>query len=90
MRTSGDLQLLLCGQPAALGSWNTKEQVELAQRIVMPQAMEKIQDDLESMFRGINGMTFKRGRNEPSDQSEPLTEPDDMVGVVSPVTATSL
>ena len=74
----------LCGQPAAVDSWNTTDQVELAQQTVMPQVMEMIQDDLEAMFRGMKGMTYERGSDELTDQPEPLTELEDMVIVASP------
>lgn len=74
----------LCGQPAGADSWNTAEQVELAQQLAMPQIMDKVQDELESMFRGIKGMTYKRGNDAVVDDSEPLVEPDDMVIVASP------
>ena len=74
----------LCGQPAAVGSWDTAEQVELAQHMAMPQVMEMIHDELQAAFRGIRGITYKRGRGETFDQSHPLTEPNDMVIVVSP------
>lgn len=74
----------LCGQPAAVDSWSTAQQVELAQQTAMPQFMEMIQDDLEAMFRGVKGMTYRRGGDEIIDQSEPLTESDDMVIVASP------
>jgi len=74
----------LCGQPAAVDSWNTAEQVELAQQTAMPQLMGRVQDDLEAMFRGVKGMTYKRGGDEITDESEPLTESDDMVIVASP------
>jgi len=74
----------LCGQPAAVDSWNTADQVELAQQTAMPQVMEMIQDDLEAMFRGMKGMTYERGSDELTDQPEPLTELEDMVIVASP------
>jgi hypothetical protein len=75
----------LCGQPASADSWNTTQQVELAQRVAMPQVMEKIQDDLETMFRGMKGVTYKRGNGgDMTEFPEPLTEPDDMTIVVSP------
>jgi len=34
---------------------------DLFHPLVMPQAKEMIQDDLEAMFQGMNGMTLKRG-----------------------------
>lgn len=74
----------LCGQPAAVDSWNTQEQVELAQQAAMPQIMGLVTDELESMFRGVKGLTYKRGNDEMPDESVPLTEPDDMVIVASP------
>ncbi|WP_197677057.1 hypothetical protein [Friedmanniella luteola] len=74
----------LCGQPAALDSWHTTQQVKLIQQIAMPQAMAVIQDDLEAMFRGVKGMTYKRSTGETFEAPVPLTEPDDMVIVASP------
>jgi len=35
--------------------------------LVIPQALAMIQDNLEAMFRGMNGMTFKRGSDEVID-----------------------
>lgn len=74
----------LCGQPAAVDSWNTEEQGELIQQAAMPQIMGQVSDQLESMFRGIKGLTYTRGNDELPDESEPLVEPDDMVIVASP------
>ena len=74
----------LCGQPAAVDSWNTTKQIELAQQAAMPQFLEMIQDDLEAMFRGAKGMTYERGNDGMSDESVQLTETDDMVIVASP------
>lgn len=74
----------LCGQSAALDSWHTTEQIEVARQIAMPQVMERVQDEMEAMFRGIKGMTYKRGRDQHTDDSEPLTELDDMSIVASP------
>ena len=74
----------LCGQPAADDSWNTPEQVELFKRAAMPVALEAAQDELESMFRGMKGFTYQRGRDEVVEPAEPLVEPDDMTIVTSP------
>lgn len=74
----------LCGQPAAVNSWHTAEQVELVQRMAIPQLIEMVQDDMATMFRGVKGMTYKRGSDEVPDLPEPLTEPDDMIIVTSP------
>jgi endogenous inhibitor of DNA gyrase (YacG/DUF329 family) len=74
----------LCGQPAAVDSWNTVEQLELAQQLATPQVMSMVQDELDSMFRGMKGITYERGDDTGADESEPLVEPDDMVIVASP------
>ena len=74
----------LCGQPAPMDSWNTADQVALVQQAAMPQVMELVQDNLESMFRGMKGVTYKRGSDEVADFPEPPTEPDDMTIVASP------
>ncbi len=67
-----------------MDSWNTAEQVELAQQMAMPQLTEMDQDELETMFRGVKGVTYKRGSDEVTDLREPLAEPDDMTIVTSP------
>lgn len=74
----------LCGQPAAVNSWNTAKQLELIQRMAMPLVMEQVQDDLEALFRGTGGLRYNRGDEEITLQPDPLTEPDDMVIVTSP------
>jgi hypothetical protein len=50
----------------------------------MPQIMGLDNKELESMFRGVKGLTYKRGNDAMPDESVPLTEPDDMVVVSSP------
>lgn len=65
----------LCGQPAADDSWNTPEQVELFERAAMPVALEAVQEELESMFRGVKGFTYKRGRDEVAEPTEPSWSP---------------
>ena len=52
--------------------------------MAMPQAIERVQDELEAMFRGVKGLTYSRGEEEIIVQPESLTEPDDMVIVTSP------
>lgn len=73
-----------CGQPAAVDSWNTAEQREFALDVAMPQVMDRVRDDLEAIFRGVKGITYKRGSDEVTEVPEPLVEPDDMTIVASP------
>lgn len=74
----------LCGQPAADDSWNTPEQVNLIEKAAMPFALGLVQDELETMFRGMKGVEYKRGDEEPDELADPLVEPDDMTIVSSP------
>ncbi|WP_200938273.1 hypothetical protein [Aeromicrobium sp. Root472D3] len=74
----------LCGEPAGLDSWYTTEQLEVAQQMAMPHVMGIVEDGLESMFRGVKGMTYERGNDILPDESEPLVEPNDMMIVASP------
>lgn len=74
----------LCGQPAADDSWHTPEQVDLIERAVVPGALGIVQDGLEAMFRGMKGIEYKRGSDQPTDFADPLVEPDDMTIMTSP------
>lgn len=74
----------LCGQPAADESWGTPEQVNLIEKAAMPFALGVVQGELEAMFRGMKGVEYKRGDEEPADSADPLGEADDMTIVTSP------
>lgn len=75
----------LCGQPAAVESWYTQEQVRLIESIAEPQVMRAVEDEIEAMFRGMKGVTYKRGQGSPpSEVADPLVEPDDMTIIASP------
>jgi endogenous inhibitor of DNA gyrase (YacG/DUF329 family) len=74
----------LCGQPSADDSWNTPEQVNLIEKAAMPFALGLVQDELETMFRGMKGVEYKRGHEEPVELADPMFEPDDMTIVSSP------
>jgi len=77
----------LCGQPAGMDSWWTREQLEYAQGVAFPAAMRELDDELGRMFKGMNSKHVKvtrKGRLETPDEPMPLTEPDDMGIVTSP------
>ena len=73
----------LCGAPAPASAWITDEQATLAEQAAMPQMISIIDDELKSVFRGVRGVSYKKGDDVAPEQPEPLTEPDDMV-IVSP------
>ncbi len=75
----------LCGVPAGLDAWFTREQLDFAQAMVMPVALRHIQDELARAFRGNKHMKYKPGnRNDLPAAPPALTEPDDMQVVSSP------
>lgn len=74
----------LCGEPAGLDSWWTREQLDYAEGSMKPVAMQALADEFAKSFRGMKGVTYKPGRLDEADTPMPLTEPDDMVIVTSP------
>ncbi|MDE9363987.1 hypothetical protein PZ938_00060 [Luteipulveratus sp. YIM 133132] len=75
----------LCGEPAGHDSWYTQTQLDLMEQSVATQAIDVFQQELEGIFRGKKGVTFKPGSTRaPSQLPDPLTEPDDMTIVTSP------
>lgn len=77
----------LCGQPAGLDSWWTKEQLEYVEEAAAPSVLEAMEAEVDKMFKGLNGpnITVRRtGRSESPEPPMPLLEPNDMVIVASP------
>lgn len=76
-----------CGQSAATDQWWTTEQLEYAKGVGMPAALQALDDELTSVFRGMNSKHFKvkkTGHLDIPDEPDPLIEPDDMMIVASP------
>ena len=76
-----------CGVPAATDQWLTTEQVEYARGIAMPAAIQALDDQLGSAFKGMSSKHFKitqTGHLDVPDEPDPLTEPDDMMIIASP------
>jgi hypothetical protein len=76
-----------CGQAAAVDQWWTAEQVQHIQGVALPAALQTLDDELASAFKGMNSkhVKFKKtGHLDIPDEPDPLTEPDDMVIVASP------
>lgn len=75
----------LCGQPAGDQSWYTQKQVDFIEQAAAPHAIDIVQNELEKMFRAMNGVTYKRGSDLDRPQHpDPKTEPNDMTIVASP------
>lgn len=76
----------LCGVPSGLDTWWTREQLEHAQALVMPEAMRQITDALDGAFKASKHVRFKRSSSGNGDLPVPdvLHDPDDMVIVEPP------
>lgn len=77
----------LCGVSAATDRWTTTEQLDYASGVAMPAALQSLDDELASAFKGLNSRFVKvkkTGHLDIPDEPEPLAEPDDMVIVASP------
>jgi len=77
----------LCGQPAGPNDWWTPEQLDYAQGVAAPAALQLVQDELTQAFRGAAGKFLKFRASSSSDLPDepmPLTEADDMVIIASP------
>lgn len=71
----------LCGRPAGLDAWWTREQLEHAEAAIVPEALQAVQEAL--------GQVFKRSTDLGEvPVPEPLHEPDDMVIVEPPCHST--
>lgn len=74
-----------CGQPAGDGSWYTQGQVEFMEQAAAPRALDLVQDELEKMFKGMKGVSYKPGSGSDRPRHpDPMAEPDDMTIVASP------
>lgn len=75
----------LCGVAAGEDQWLTREQVEHAEALMVPLALQEVSRGLEEAFRGVKGMTYSGGSGGfGTPVPEPLYEPDDMVIVGAP------
>jgi len=77
----------LCGQPAGLDSWWTREQLEYAEEAATPTIMEAMDAEVDKMFKGVKSTNIKvtrTGRLHTPEPPMPITEPNDMVIVTSP------
>lgn len=77
----------LCGQPAGLDSWWTQDQIDQMQQAAMPAALQSVEEELSSMFRGASNKHFsvkQTGSFDTYEAPTPLVEKDDMMIIVSP------
>ena len=77
----------LCGRPSGVDSWWTQAQLDYAQGVAMPAALQEIEHELDRAFRGLNSKHLKVTRTGHLDtpaEPMPLIEPDDMVMIASP------
>lgn len=77
----------LCGRPAAVDAWLTREQVEYGKNLLATVATREIKQQLGDSIKTVNSKYLKIEVKFDADELPalaPLTEPDDMVIVTSP------
>lgn len=76
-----------CGRSAPPNGWWTQEQLDHAEAMMAEPAHNEVRNRLGDAFNGLRGgplgMDVKISSEEP-DPPEPLTELDDMIGVLPP------
>ena len=73
-----------CGVSAAPDQWWTQEQLTFIQQSAAGPALREAADELEKAFRGVKGMTYKRGQLDEPEPPAALQEPDDMIILAPP------
>jgi hypothetical protein len=73
-----------CGATAGPDQWWTQEQLVFIHESAAGPAVREISDELEKAFRGVKGLTYKRGELDEPEPPTALHEPDDMIVVAPP------
>lgn len=73
----------LCGVSAAPDQWWTQEQLTFMQESVAGPMLREASNSLERAFRGIKGLTYKRGQLDEPEPLAALHESNDMI-ILSP------
>jgi len=88
-RPEGEADLVVCycprcGASAAPDQWWTQEQLAFIRESVSGHALREASDELEKMFQGVKGLTYKRGHLDEPEPPQALHEPNDMVILAAP------
>jgi hypothetical protein len=73
-----------CGLSAAPDQWWTQEQIAFIQESMSGPVLREVSDQLEKVFQGVKGLTYKRGQLDEPEPPASLQEPNDMIIVASP------
>ena len=73
-----------CGSSAAPDHWWTQEQLAFARESIHGPALREAADELEKVFRGVKGLTYKPGQLDEPEPPTALHEPNDMIIVAPP------
>jgi hypothetical protein len=73
-----------CGVSAAPDQWWTEEHLAFIQEYAAAPVLRELSDEVEKAFRGVKGLSFRRGQlNEPEPPAA-LHEPNDMIILAPP------
>jgi ribosomal protein S27E len=74
----------LCGASAAPDQWWTQEQLVFMADSAVGPALREVSEQLENGFRGLKGLTYRRGQIDEPEPPTALHEPNDMTMVAPP------
>lgn len=74
----------LCGAVAGPDEWWTQEQLAFTRQSLLGPGLREAADEMEKMFRGVKGVTYKRGHLDEPEPPAALHEPNDMIIVAPP------
>lgn len=73
-----------CGASAAPDHWWTQEQLGFMRDSVAGPALREAADEIQKAFRGVKGLTYKRGQLDEPEPPAALHEPNDMLILAPP------
>jgi hypothetical protein len=73
-----------CGVFAAPDQWWTEEQLAFIQEYAAAPMLRELSDEVEKAFRGVKGLSYRRGQLDESEPPAALHEPNDMIILAPP------
>lgn len=73
-----------CGVSAAPDQWWTEEQLAFIQEYAAAPVLRELSDEVEKAFRGVKGLSFRRGQLDEPEPPAALHEPNDMIILAPP------
>jgi hypothetical protein len=73
-----------CGVSGAPDQWWTEEHLAFIQEYAAAPVLRELSDEVEKAFRGVKGLSFRRGQLDEPEPPAALHEPNDMIILAPP------